>query len=84
MYNPSKQPQATHCAKIQLKINQFGWVLLSHPPYKLDMAPFDYRLFRSLQHQLSVKVFHDEEEIKTDFSHSSPQNPSVLQGILKI
>ncbi|XP_035222849.1 histone-lysine N-methyltransferase SETMAR-like [Stegodyphus dumicola] len=31
------------------KLLQLEWDILQHPPYSLDLAPFDYYLFRSLQ-----------------------------------
>lgn len=41
----------------QLKLNELGWEVLSHPPYSPDIAPSYYYLFRSLQNYLTGKKF---------------------------
>ena len=37
------------------KLLQLGWEVLIHPPYSPDIAPSDFRLFRSLQNSLNGK-----------------------------
>lgn len=46
------------------KLLEFGWEVLSHPPYSPDLAPSDYYLFRSLQNSLRGKKFTSNEDIK--------------------
>ena len=40
------------------------WEVQSHPPYSLDMAPFDYYLFRSVAHGLPDQQFRSYEDIE--------------------
>jgi len=37
------------------KLLQFGWNVLPHSPYSLDIASSDFHLFRSLQNSLIEK-----------------------------
>jgi len=41
-----------------------GWEVLSHPDYSPDLAPFDYHLFRSLEHFLRDKTFKNREDLR--------------------
>ncbi len=50
-------------------INALGWRVLEHPPYSPDLAPSDFYLFRSMQHQLSDKIFKNREEVNS-FLHN--------------
>lgn len=43
------------------KLRELVWEILMHPPYSPDLAPSDYRLFRSLQNSLNgVKLTSKE------------------------
>jgi [histone H3]-lysine36 N-dimethyltransferase SETMAR len=54
-----------HVAKTtHLKLLQFGWEILPHPPYSPDLAPSDYHLFRSLQNHLQGKTFDRREDVE--------------------
>lgn len=54
-----------HVAKTtRLKLLQFGWEILPHPPYSPDLAPSDYHLFRSLQNHLQGKTFDRREDVE--------------------
>ena len=45
-----------HIAKsTREKLLELGWTVLSHPPYSPDLAPTDYKLFRSLENYLDKK-----------------------------
>lgn len=44
------------------KLIEFGWDILSHPPYSPDLAPSDFYLFRSLQNSLHGKKFNSLED----------------------
>uniref|UniRef100_A0A914CMP6 Transposase n=1 Tax=Acrobeloides nanus TaxID=290746 RepID=A0A914CMP6_9BILA len=48
----------------QRKLAQLGWEALPHPPYSPDLAPTDYKAFRSLQHWLNGKEFATEEDVR--------------------
>ncbi|KOC62948.1 hypothetical protein WH47_04846 [Habropoda laboriosa] len=44
-----------HCAQLEKLrktcnkvLREFGWEILSHPPYSPDVDPSDYHLFRAL------------------------------------
>ena len=39
------------------KLSELGWEVMSLRPYTPDLAPSDYRLFRSLQNHLYGKTF---------------------------
>ena len=47
------------------KLEEFGWEVLSHPPYSPDLAPSDYHLFRSLRNHLVKKQFDDQAQLKS-------------------
>ena len=71
-------------AKItQQKNRGLGWEVLPHPPYTLNIAPFEYHLFRSLEHFLSGKTFRDTDEVKTALSQffASKQASFYKEGI---
>ena len=53
-----------HAKATQNHIFTLGWKLLRHAAYRPDMAPFDYHLFRSLQHHLADRHFESLEEIR--------------------
>lgn len=50
--------------KTKRKLQSLGWTVLPHPPYSPDLAPTDFKLFRSLANALSEKLFTTEEEIR--------------------
>ena len=50
---------------IRQKLLQFVWEVLIHTTYSLDIAPFDFRLFQSLQSSLNGKIFNSLEDSKT-------------------
>ncbi|EFN87361.1 hypothetical protein EAI_11385, partial [Harpegnathos saltator] len=55
----------------------YGWDVLSHPLYSLDIAPCAYHLYRALQHSLKNKEFDSLEEIKshlTAFFEGKPKS----------
>lgn len=50
--------------KTKRKLDSLGWIVLPHPPYSPDLAPTDFKLFRSLANALREKSFATEEEIR--------------------
>jgi [histone H3]-lysine36 N-dimethyltransferase SETMAR len=76
-----------HTAKMtRAKILGLGWKLVPHPPYSPDIAPSDYHLFRSMQHQLDEHDFHDYDALKSwmaEFfaSHSSDFYKSGIESL---
>ena len=42
------------------KLLKLSWEVMLHPPYRPDLEPSDYYLFRSLQNSLNIKTFNDE------------------------
>ena len=38
--------------------------VIRHPPHSPDIAPSDYRLFRSMQHFLKEKIFKTYDQVK--------------------
>ncbi len=66
-----------HTAKLTKKLleEEFGWETLEHPPYSPDLAPSDYHIFRSMEHNLRNKKFKDEIGLENDvinFFNSKP------------
>ena len=54
-----------HVAKVvKTYLETLKWEVLPHPPYSLDVAPFDYHLFRSMAHGLADQHFRSYEEVK--------------------
>ena len=45
-------------------LNQFGWDIITHPPYSPDLAPCDYHLFPKLKEHLARRRFSDDDEVK--------------------
>jgi len=59
-----------HSAKrTQEKIRQLGWEVLSHHPYSPDMAPSDYHLFRSMEHNLRNRTFGNVEDVNSSLTN---------------
>jgi histone-lysine N-methyltransferase SETMAR len=55
-----------HVAKLtQQKIQELGWKVLPHPAYSPDLAPSDFHLFRSMEHQLRGEVFKNFNEVRS-------------------
>ena len=50
--------------KTKRHLQQKKWVVLPHPPYSPDIAPTDFKFFRSLQNSLRGKEFKDEDEVQ--------------------
>ena len=47
------------------KLLRFGWEVMLHSPYSLDLAPSNYYLFGSLQNSLNGETFDDNEAGKS-------------------
>ena len=47
------------------RLLHLGWEVLIHLLYSLDIAPFDFHLFQSLQSSLNGKNFNSLEDSKT-------------------
>lgn len=45
-------------------LDQFGWDIITHPPYSPDLAPRDYHLFPKLKEHLAGRRFSDDDEVK--------------------
>ena len=45
-------------------LGQFGWDIITHPPYSPDLAPCDYHLFPKLKEHLAGRRFSDNDEVK--------------------
>ena len=58
------RPHAARQTVAQLQ--QFGWNIITHPPYSPDLAPSDYHLFPKLKEHLSGKRFNNDDEVKAE------------------
>jgi len=45
-------------------LDQFGWDIITHPPYSPDLAPCNYHLFPKLKEHLAGRCFSDDDEVK--------------------
>ena len=45
-------------------LDQFGWDIISHPPYSPDLAPCDYHLFPKLKEHLAGRRFSNDDDVK--------------------
>jgi len=50
--------------KTKEKLNMLDWQVLPHPPYSPDLAPSDFKLFRSLANALRGKEFGNQTEVE--------------------
>lgn len=47
-------------------LQNFGWNIITHPPYSPDLAPSDYHLFPKLKEHLAGRRFCSDEEVKDE------------------
>lgn len=76
-----------HCSKrTNSKIQELGWDRVDHPPYSPDLAPSDFRLFRSLQHFLKGKNFDSFEQMSESLEEffDSKDASFYRQGTMKL
>ena len=58
-------------------IIKLDWEVMAHHAYSPDLAPFDYHLFRSLEHSLREKSFSNVDDLKNhldEYFQSKPQS----------
>lgn len=66
-----------HTARLtKNKIDELEWSVVRHPPYSPDLAPTDYKVFRSLQNFLNGKEFRTEDELKSAIQQWIDGKPS--------
>ena len=54
-----------HVARLTVALlDQFGWDIITHPPYSPDLAPCEYHLFPKLKEHLARRRFSDNDEVK--------------------
>jgi transposase len=46
-------------------LDQFGWDIITHPPYSPDLAPCEYHLFPKLKEHLAGRRFSDDDASTT-------------------
>ena len=63
------------------RLLEFGWEVMSHPPYSPDLAPSYYHLFRSLQNFLNGKNFSNNDDLKSHLAEFfCCQGPEILSA----
>lgn len=73
-----------HIAKpVKTYLQTLKWEVLTHPPYSPDIAPSDYRLFRSMAHGLSEQNLTSYEDCKNriDLCIASKDEEFFRRGI---
>jgi len=50
--------------KTDALITQFGWEVITHPPYSPDLAPSDYHAFPALKSHLGGTQFADDDDVQ--------------------
>ncbi|KZC13189.1 Histone-lysine N-methyltransferase SETMAR [Dufourea novaeangliae] len=53
------------CTTVAL-LQQFGWDIITHPPYSPDLAPSDYHLFPKLKEHSAGTRFSNDVEVKDE------------------
>ena len=48
------------------KLRDYGWEVLPHAPYSLDMSPPDFDVFPKLKEPMCGRRFSSVEELSTD------------------
>jgi len=68
------------------KLCELGWEVLMHPSYSPDIAPSDYRLFRSLQNSLNGIKLVLQEACENHLIHFFNQEPQKFftDGIMAL
>ena len=49
---------------VKTYLETLRWIVLPHPPYSPDIAPFDYYLLRSMANGLAEQQFRSYEDIE--------------------
>jgi histone-lysine N-methyltransferase SETMAR len=58
--------------------NQPIWEVLPHPPYSPDLAPTDFKAFRSLQNWINGKRFATEQEVRNSIDGWIAAKPTAF------
>ncbi|UYV76765.1 hypothetical protein LAZ67_14001977 [Cordylochernes scorpioides] len=61
-HHDNARPHTAH--QTTALIEEFGWELVSHPPYSPDVAPSDFHFFPKLKKNLGGTQFHDDDELE--------------------
>ncbi|UYV67634.1 hypothetical protein LAZ67_5001412 [Cordylochernes scorpioides] len=61
-HHDNARPHTAH--QTTALIEEFGWELVSHPPYSPDVAPSDFHLFPELKKNLGGTQFQDDDELE--------------------
>ncbi|UYV72367.1 hypothetical protein LAZ67_9002822 [Cordylochernes scorpioides] len=59
-HHDNARPHTAH--QTTALIEEFGWELVSHPPYSPDVAPSDFHFFPELKKNLGGTQFQDDDE----------------------
>ena len=71
-----------HVVKPMLqKLNEWGYEILSHPPYLPDLSPNDYYFFKHLNNFLQGKCFHKQHEPEYAFQEFFESQSTDLYAI---
>jgi hypothetical protein len=76
-------PHAAHATLDTLR--RFGWGVLDHPLYSLDLSPCDYHDFGPLKKTLKGRQFNSDEAVREAVEQWFIQQPvSFAEGITKL
>lgn len=67
-------------------LKDFGWDIVTHPPYSPDLAPSDYHLFTHLKDHLSGQRMDDDDNVKEEVLRWLNEQAATFYdaGILKL
>jgi len=64
LLHDNARPHSTQVTTVLME--KFKWDILDHPPYSLDLAPSDFRVFLHLKKHLTGRKFDDDDEVQEE------------------
>jgi hypothetical protein len=66
-------------------LNSWGWKILPHPPYRLDLAPSDFTLFPKMKKRLRGQRSRSNEDVQNEVKNGYVPRMNVFdEGLDKL